>query len=153
MNIPVYQRILAILIYILPWSDSIPFGWHLFEIFPPLKLLIIPAAPILILKQTIPFGSLILFFGLFIGVIRNQNVPYYLRFNTLQALLLDIIIVLFSYTVRILIAPIGSSLILRAFSSTLLISMLTIMIFMVIESVQGKEPDLPAISQAVRMQL
>ena len=153
MNIPVYQRILAILIYILPWSDSIPFGWHLFEIFPPLKLLIIPAAPILILKQTIPFGSLILFFGLFIGVIRNQNVPYYLRFNTLQALLLDIIIVLFSYTVRILIAPIGSSLILRAFSSTLLISMLAIMIFIVIESVQGKEPDLPAISQAVRMQL
>ena len=153
MNIPVFQRILAILIYMLPWSDSIPFGWHLFQIFPTLRLLIIPATPILILKQVIPFGSLILFLLLFIGVIRNQNVPYYLRFNALQALLLDIIVVLLSYALRILIAPIGSSLILRAFSSTLLISMLTIMVFIFIENIQGKEADLPAISQAVRMQL
>ena len=92
MNIPVFQRVLAILIYMLPWSDSIPFGWHLFQIFPTLKFLILPATPILILKQTIPFGSLLLFFLLFIGVIRNQNIPYYLKsFHMLLEQLLEII--------------------------------------------------------------
>ncbi len=153
MKNPAIERILGIFIYLLPWSDSLGFGWHLFEIFPWLQILALPAAPFLILKQTIPFGSLLLFFLLFIGVIRNQNVSYFIRFNTLQAILLDIIIVLLNYAFRIIILPIGNSLIIRTFSSTLLVGMLTILIFVIIEVIQGNEPDLPGISQAVRIQL
>ena len=27
MQIPLWQRLLAPLVYLLPWSDAIPFGW------------------------------------------------------------------------------------------------------------------------------
>ena len=36
-------------------------------------------------------SCLLLFFVLFLAVVRNPNVPYFVRFNTLQALLTDII--------------------------------------------------------------
>ena len=141
------------LVYLLPWSDAIPFGRNLFLQFPILQWLAFPTLPMVILQQGIPFGSLLLFFVLFIAVARNPKVPYFLRFNTLQALLLDISIVLISYAFRILIFPLGSGLIVRTFSNTVLIGVLAIFLFALIECFRGNEPDLPGVSQAVRMQL
>ena len=34
MAIPVWQRFLGLLVYLLPWSDAIPFGSHLMLQFP-----------------------------------------------------------------------------------------------------------------------
>ena len=99
------------------------------------------------------FGSLLIFFLLFLAVARNQRVPYFLRFNTLQALLIDITVLLVSYAFQILVLPIGSGLIMRTLSNTVLIAILAIIIFSLVECLQGKEPELPGISQAVRMQL
>ena len=42
---------------------------------------------------------------------------------------------------------------LRTLTSTVLVAMLAIVIFALIECLRGREPDLPGISQAVRMQL
>ena len=55
-----------------------------------------------------PFGGLLLFFVLFLAVVRNPNVPYFLRFNTLQALLIDIVLILLSYTFQIILKPIAA---------------------------------------------
>ncbi len=153
MLIPIWQRILGILVYLLPWSDAIPFGRNLFIEFPLLQWLSLPVLPLVIFEQTIPFGSLILFLLLFIAVVRNPKIPYFLRFNTLQALLIDISIVLLSYAFQILLQPFGNALLIRSLSSTILIAILAIMLFALIECIRGKEPDLPGISQAVKMQL
>ena len=153
MLIPIWQRLLGVLIYMLPWSDTIPFGRSLFVQFPLLELLALPALPLIILEQGIPFGSLLIFFLLFLAVVRNPKVPYFLRFNTLQALLIDIAVVLTTYGFQIIIQPFGGGLIVRTLSSTLLVAVLAIIIFALIECIQGKEPDLPGISEAVRMQL
>ncbi len=153
MTIAIWQRLLGALIYMLPWSDAIPFGRTLFLDFPFLQLLAIPVLPVILFEQIIPFGSLLLFFLLFLGVARNPKVPYFLRFNTLQALLIDIALVVLSYAFQLIIQPIGSNLISQTLSSTVLIGILAIITFSVVECVQGKEPDLPGISEAVRIQL
>ncbi|MFL0749670.1 MAG: Tic20 family protein, partial [Prochlorococcus sp.] len=96
MLIPIWQRLLGVLVYMLPWSDAIPFGKNLLAQVPVvvLRALLLPAMPIWIVQNAIPLklGSLVLFLVLFLAVVRNPNVPYFLRFNTLQALLLSIIL-------------------------------------------------------------
>ena len=153
MIIPIWQRLLGALVYILPWSDAIPFGRVLYQNFPILQLTMLPAMPMFLIERAIPFGSLLIFFILFIGIVRNQKIPYFIRFNTLQALLIDIGIILISYAFQILLQPLGNALIIRTLSSTILLAILTGMIFCLIECLQGKEPDLPGISQAVKMQI
>lgn len=159
MEIPLWQRCVAPLIYLLPWSDAVPFGLGmdgLFNQIPLLRLLIVPAIPFIQLQRVVPFGvgGLLLFFVLFLGVVRNPNVPYFLRFNALQALLTDIVVIVLSFAFSILLRPIaGESLIVGTLSSTVVIAVLAILVFAIIECLRGREPDLPGLSQAVRMQL
>ena len=156
MEIPLWQRLLAPLVYLLPWSDAIPFGLGLDGVFnqvPLLRLLVVPAIPFMQL-QRVPAGGLLLFFVLFLAVVRNPNVPYFLRFNTLQALLTDIVLIVLSLAFRILLQPVaGGSLLMGTLSSTIVIAVLAILVFALVECLRGREPDLPGISQAVRMQL
>ncbi len=153
MLIPLKQRLITVLIYIFSWSKALPFGYELFNLYPQIKILIIPTLPILYTESLLPFGSLILFLGLFLGVVRNQNIPYFIRFNALQCLLLNIIVIMIQFSYKIFITPLGNSSLIAAFSNCIFIVMLSIILFCIYESLQGKEPDLPGISNAVRVQL
>ena len=159
MEPPLWQRLVAPLMYLLPWSDAIPLGFApdgLFLQYPLLKPLVLPALPLLQLERSIPFGlgSLLLFFVLFLAVVRNPNVPYFLRFNALQALLTDIALIVLSIGFRLLLQPIAAgSLLLSTLSSAVIVAVLAILLFSLVECLRGREPDLPGISQAVRMQL
>ena len=157
MEIPLWQRLLAPLIYLLPWSDAIPFGLGIDGVFnqvPLLRLLIVPAVPFIQLNRGVPFGGLLLFFVLFLAVVRNPKVPYFLRFNTLQALMTDIVLIVLSFGFSILLQPLASgSLLIGTLSSTIVIAVLAILVFALVECLRGREPDLPGISQAARMQL
>ena len=156
MEIPVWQRVVAPLVYLLPWSDAIPFGGPLFQQYPWMQWFTLPVLPLALLERSVPFGlgGLLLFFVLFLAVVRNPNVPYFLRFNTLQALLTDIVIMVLGFAFGILLRPIaGGSLLLGTLSSTVVVAVLAILLFALVECWRGREPDLPGISQAVRMQL
>ena len=146
-------RILGVLLYMIPWSDSLTFGNHLFIKYPFTQIIQIPAIPIIIIERLIPFGNLLLFLLIFIGLVRNRKVSYFLRFNALQSLLINISIIIISFIFDILFNPFGNSLIIRTFSSTLLISLFSIITYCVWSCTQGNEPDLPGISQATKMQL
>ena len=69
------------------------------------------------------------------------------------SLLVDIIVVILGYAFAILIQPLGGGLMLRTLSSTVVVDVLAVLIFAWIECIRGREPDLPGLSQAVRMQL
>ncbi len=156
MEIPVWQRVVAPLVYLLPWSDAIPFGGPLFQQYPWMQWFTLPVLPLALLERSVPFGlgGLLLFFVLFLAVVRNPNVPYFVRFNTLHALLTDIILVVLGFAFTILLQPLGGSgLFMRTLSSTVVIATLAILLFALAECLRGREPDLPGISQAVRMQL
>ena len=157
MEIPLWQRMIAPLVYLLPWSDAIPFGLGMDGVFnqvPLLRLLIVPAVPFIQLNRGVPFGGLLLFFVLFLAVVRNPKVPYFLRFNTLQALMTDIVLIVLSFGFSIMLQPLASgSLLIGTLSSTIVIAVLAILVFALVECLRGREPDLPGISQAARMQL
>lgn len=152
-NIPPWQRLLALLAYLLPWSDGLPFGRSLFGLFPALQWLSLPALPVVMLQQMVPFGGFLLFLALYLAVVRNQRVPYYVRFNVLQAILLDIVLVVISLAFSILLSPLGGGFAARTLSNTVFLGVLVLVAYAVVQCVRGKEADIPSVSDAVRMQL
>ena len=152
-DIPIWQRLLALLAYLLPWSDALPFGRALYALFPWLAWLQLPALPLVLLQQSLPFAGFLLFLVLFLVVVRNPKVPYFLRFNVLQAILIDILIVVLGLIFNVLLTPLGDSLVLRTLNNTVFIGCLAVVLFSLLQCLRGREPDLPTLSEAVRMQL
>ena len=146
-------RLLGVLLYMIPWSDSLIFGNHLYIKYPFIQIIQIPAIPIILIERSIPFGNLLLFLAIFIGLVRNNKVSYFVRFNALQSLLINIGIIIISFIFQIFFSPFGNSLIIRTFSSTLFISLLSMITYCVWSCTQGNEPNLPGISEATKMQL
>jgi len=146
-------RILGVLLYMIPWADSLTFGNHLYIKYPFTQIIQVPAIPIILIERSIPFGNLLLFLAIFFGLVRNSKVSYFLRFNALQSLLINIGIIITSFIFEIIFSPFLNSLIIRTFSSTLLISLFSVIVYCVWSCTQGNEPNLPGISQATKMQL
>lgn len=149
---PIWQRLLAAAAYLLPWSDGIPFGQGLFGLFPILAWLQLPALPLVMVQQLVPFGSLVLFLVLFLAVVRNTRVPYFIRYSVLQAILVDILLVLINLVFGVLRLN-GGNFAGRTLSNTVFLGILVLVGFGVVESLRGKEADIPTVSEAVRMQL
>jgi uncharacterized membrane protein len=151
-DIPLWQRPLAVLAYVLPWSAALPFGQSLDNLFPALQWLVLPALPVLMLERGVPFGGFLLFLVLFLAVVRNPQVPYFLRFNVLQAILLDIVLVVVSLAFQLLrIGSLGFAG--RTLANTVFLGMLVLLLFALVQCLRGKEADIPTLSEAVRMQL
>jgi uncharacterized membrane protein len=146
-------RLLGILLYMIPWSDSLTFGNHLYIKYPFIQIIQIPAIPIILIERSIPFGNLLLFLAIFFGLVRNSKVSYFLRFNALQSLLINIGIIIISFIFEIIFSPFSNSLLIRTFSSSLLIGIFSMIVYSVWSCTQGNEPNLPGISQATKMQL
>ena len=133
---------------------SIPFGDYLFEKYYFLKVLIFYLIlPINLIEGTLRYGGLggfsglLIFFVLFAGVVRNPKVPYFVRFNACQALLLNISLLIITYILGIFSLP------LPALISIIFISSFSIFIFSVFQCIYGIEPEIPLISKSVRMQI
>ena len=146
-------KILGIILYMVPWADSLTFGNHLYIKYPFTQIIQISAIPIIIIERSIPFGNLLLFLAIFIGLVRNHKVSYFVRFNALQSLLINIGIIIINFIFQIFFSPFGNSLIIRTFSSTLLISLFSLLTYCVWCCTQGNEPNIPGISEATKMQL
>jgi len=143
--ISILHRFSSIFIYTIPLKAVLPFGSVLFYKFAYLKIILYITFPIAIIENSLPFGGLLLFLILFAGVVRNPNVPYFIRFNGCQALLLDIALILLSYLLRIFpIAELG----LFLFTLTL-----AIFIYCIVNCISGIEPEIPLISKSARMQI
>ena len=147
------EKILGILLYMIPWADCLTFGNHLYIKYPFSQIIQIPAIPIIIIERSIPFGNLLLFLAIFIGLVRNTKISYFLRFNALQSLLINIGIIIVNFIFEIIFSPFLNSLIIRTFSSTLLFSLFAVIVYCVWSCTRGNEPDLPVISQSTKMQL
>ena len=138
--------------YTLPLNASIPFGDYLFEKYYFLKVLTFYLTlPINLIEGTLRYGGLggfsglLIFFVLFAGVVRNPNVPYFVRYNACQAILIDIALIIISYLLRIFpIVELGS---------IIFIFTLCIFIYSISQCIYGVEPEIPLISKSVRMQI
>ena len=141
----ILQRICSIFMYTLPLKASIPFGYYLFNQYSFLKNLLYITFPVAIIEKSLPFGSLLLFILLFAGLVRNPKVPYFVRYNACQALLIDIALIIISYLLRIFpIAELGS---------IIFVFTICIFIYSIFQCIYGVEPEIPFISKSVRMQI
>ena len=146
------DRIFASLPYLLPLIDGLMFGKFLFQQFPVLQLLLIPLAPLMQIYR-LPFASLIIFFALYLGVVRNENISHFIRFNAMQAILLDIVLMLCG-----LVLPIFSKAFQVAFIAETLYNMVFLgafaaFVYAVVQSALGRYAEIPPLSDAVYMQV
>jgi len=141
----IFQRLSSVILYTLPLKASIPLGYYLFYKYSFLKILLLLTFPIAIIEKSLPFGSFLLFIILLAGLVRNPNVPYFVRYNACQALLIDIALIIISYFLRIFpIVELGS---------LIFIFTLCIFIYSISQCIYGVEPEIPLISKSVRMQI
>jgi len=141
----ILQRLSSVFLYTLPLKASIPFGYSLFYKYSFLKVLLFLTFPIEIVEKSLPFGSFLLFIILFAGLARNPKVPYFVRYNACQALLLDIALVIILYFLRIFpVVELGS---------IIFIFTLCIFIYSISQCIYGVEPEIPLISKSARMQI
>ena len=141
----IIQRITSVFFYTSPLKTAFPFGYYLLYKFSFLKILFFLTFPVAILEKSLPFGGLLFFLIIFAGVVRNPKVPYFIRYNACQSLLLDIALIILTYLLRIF--P------LIEFGSIIFISTLSIFIFSAYQCLNGVEPEIPLISKSARMQI
>ena len=139
------QRISSIILYTLPLKASIPLGGYLIYKYPFLEKILFITFPVAIIEGSLPFGGLLLFLILFAGLVRNPKVPYFIRYNACQALLLDIALIIIFYLLQIF--P------LALLDSIFFIFSLSIFTFSIYQCIFGIEPEIPFISKSVRMQI
>jgi uncharacterized membrane protein len=148
----VQDRIFGCLPYLLPLLDGLMYGRYLFQQFPPLQIILVPLAPLLQIYRGIPFLGLIIFFALFLLVVRNDNISHFIRFNTMQAILLDIILILCGLVLSILGGSLGGF-IMETLSNMIFLGVLASFIYAVVQSAMGRYAEIPTISDAVYMQV
>ena len=157
MNTPetdVKDRSFSALIYLFPLVYSLPFGIILLSQFPWLAPFFSPLIALYGVTNSLPFASLIIFFGLWFAVVRNDNVSYYLRFNAMQAILLNILQILFSLIMGILVPAFGAqSLMSETLNNTIFMGSVVACFFCIVRSIQGEYAELPALSDAASSQI
>lgn len=149
------DRVCAALAYVLPLAGSVIFAKFVLRDMPVLAFLLFPAFPLLQVYNNLPLGQLIVFIVLLVGVVRNASVSHFIRFNVMQAILLDIVLFLASLFMSYILDPIVSGTIVQEILySTVFLGILAAVIYGVIESFMGIYPDkIPGVSQATHYQV
>ena len=149
----VKDRIFACLPYLLPVIAVLAFGSYLFAQFPPLRLILIPLSPAIAIYTGLPFAGLIIFFALFMLVVRNEKIAHFIRFNTMQAILLSIVLSLCGLLLRVLGPVPGANFAVETLVNTIFIGLLVSVVYSVTQTILGRYAEIPAISEAVYTQV
>jgi O-antigen ligase len=148
----VTDRLFSSLVYLLPLFDGLSFGAFVFQQFHLESV----AAILFVIYRSLPlqpFTNLILFFVFLFAIVRNSNVPHFIRFNTMQALLVDIVLLLCGLILDILGTGLQGQLLLETLYNTVFFGLMATLGYSVFQSIRGRYAEIPMISDAVRMQV
>ncbi|XP_042000840.1 protein TIC 20-II, chloroplastic-like [Salvia splendens] len=152
---PATDRLISAASYFIPFFNGLQYGRFLFAKYPLLAAPFEPLIPLLSLYHSVPYASFVTFFGLYLGVVRNPSFSRYARFNALQALVLDVLLVLPVLLQRI-VSPGRTGLGLKVTAwaySGLFLFVVACFVYGLVSSVLGKTPYLPIVAQAAGRQL
>lgn len=152
-SVTVKDRIFGCLPYLLPLVEGITFGGFLLRQFPVLGVIFIPILPVVGIYNSFPFAGLIVFFALFLLVVRNEKINRFIRFNTMQAILLSIVLALCGLLIRILSPVPGANFAIETLANTIFIGLVVAVVYSVAQTIMGRYAEIPAISDAVHMQV
>ncbi|MFM7888397.1 MAG: Tic20 family protein [Pseudanabaena sp.] len=154
-SIDYFNRLYATLPYILPIAAVVVFGAFLFLQFPPLMTAFLPVlyANKILSISIIDFISIrfVAWFCVFIFVVRNYKVNHFIRFNAIQALLLDIIVALLGALTELLALILGKlaffPFMLQIIASVTFLGITAASVYGIFECIRGKYADkIPVIS-------
>ena len=150
----VLDRVLAVLPYLLPLIIAVAyFSTPFFSQFPLLQYLLIPLTPFISIYFSIPFAGIIIFFALFLLVVRNPNISHFIRFNTMQAILLDIALVICNLLLGLLRFGAAGGLIMDTLYNVLFLGAVAAVAYSAAQTLMGRYAEIPTISDAVHMQV
>ena len=145
----IQERIFACLPYLLPLVEGFTFGIPLFQQVPALALIFTPLFPLLQIYASFRFTGIIVFFALFFLVVRNESIAHFIRFNTMQAILIDIVLALCGFGLGLF----GNTFAAEILSNTVFIGLVAAVGYSVLQSALGRYAEVPVISEAVYMQV
>lgn len=150
---PALERLIATMPYVLPLADGFEWGRYVFEQVPLAALPFVPLFPVMKLLNA-PFVSFGLFIVLFSFVTRNPNLSRFVRFNTLQAIYLDIALI-FPQLLKSVGATTGIPPAIGVpLTNTVFYAMLFSVGYAAYKNAQGQYPnEIPLISESVDSQM
>lgn len=152
--VPASDRLLAAVGYFLPFFDGVQYGRFFLTQFPVAQTFLEPLFPAIKVYNSYPYASILVFFTLYFAVVRNPNISRYVRFNTMQAIVLDILLI-FPEIVERSFAPsegLGVNL-LSSFDSTVFLFLLTCLVYGSTSCLLGQVPRLPLVADAADAQV
>ncbi|MCS6782315.1 MAG: Tic20 family protein [Gloeomargarita sp. SKYBB_i_bin120] len=145
-----FDRLCAGLVYLLPLYDGIGYGQFLFRQFPVLTYLRYPLLPLDVIYSALPLGlgSLLVFILLFALVVRNEKISHFIRFNTMQAILLSIVLTLVTIIYGFVLQPLVQGFLQEVLFNTIFLGVLVAVGYGVVQSARGLYAEIPVISEA-----
>lgn len=152
----VKDRVFGAYVYALPLFYSWRFGIFVMDYFPGIikDIISVIIAPVALIYSILgPFGNIIIFFALYFAVIRNDRISYFIRFNAMQAILIDIFLVLCGIVVSLFAGGLADSLLVKTLFNVIFLSTLAVCFYSMIQSALGKYAEIPTISEAAASQV
>jgi hypothetical protein len=144
------DKLFGALVYLFPLFSlyfQSPFGSYLLNQFAFLNFIAIPLFPLAIIYKLLAslplignFAGLIIFIILFAAVVRNPDISHFIRYNAMQAILIDILLSLLGLVLSFIL-------------NTIFLGTLVACIFGIIQSIMGKYAEIPLISEAAYSQV
>ncbi|WOK92036.1 protein TIC 20-v, chloroplastic-like [Canna indica] len=149
------DRLIAAACYLYPFLDGVQYGRYVMAQFPAFQVVLQPLVPAIRLFRSTPITPILLFFTLYFAIVRNPSrFSRYVRFNTMQAIVLDILLI-FPDILNQSFNPtggIGLDL-LQSLDSTVFLFLLVSLIYGSTTCILGQVPRLPIVAEAAEKQV
>lgn len=146
-------RVFAAAFYLIPWCDIVLTGRPVFKRFVSMLWFYFlpgPAITFYFANQHLP---LILFFAQFLMVVKNKKIHHFVRFNCMQALMIDIITMLFMLLSQYFPAEFKWSMVIEYWEIFGWFSILALVSYSIFWTLRGYYAEIPFISESAYHQI
>lgn len=148
------DRLISAICYFYPFFDGIQYGKYVITQFTPIHALIHPLVPAIKVFKSFPFNGFLVFLTLYFVIVRNPNFSRYVRFNTMQAIVLDVLLIFPDLLERTFNPSDGVGLdLMMILDSTVFLFLLVCLIYGSSSCLLGQVPRLPIVADAADRQV
>ncbi|KAL2523782.1 hypothetical protein Adt_08836 [Abeliophyllum distichum] len=148
------DRLISAITYFYPFFDGIQYGKYVITQFTPFQTVIQPLIPAIRVFKSFPFNGFLVFLTLYFVVVRNRNFSRYVRFNTMQAIVLDVLLIFPDLLERTFNPRDGVGLdLMMSLDSTVFLFLLVSLIYGTSSCLLGQIPRLPIVADAADRQV
>lgn len=148
------DRLISAVAYFYPFFDGVQYGKYVITQFSPFQAFIQPLVPAIRVFKSFPFNGFLVFLTLYFVVVRNPNFSRYVRFNTMQAIVLDVLLIFPDLLERTFNPRDGVGLeLMMSLDSTVFLFLLVCLVYGSSSCLLGQLPRLPIVADAADRQV